>query len=241
MPISNEERLLRLIMLKHLSNTGNQYLTHESFLLRVLQHIAEIGNVSWSALMDTVKQGTCKLDQGIHDQILDIWETSRRRQATLDEQNCVERILARDYVRPADLIKWAIILGKQAPSPAVWKLFAVDGFQGSDLKSYINHFKLNDVGAKHVEAVRSLYDKGVENPEKMREIIDNVFNGENSHENEYENFYIDIVGLENIPELRELKRSKQADEEDKASSSGEPPLKKKRRKPPAESKKDNTD
>lgn len=237
MSVSNVKRLLKLVMLQLLSENENPYLTQETLILRIFKVIAGLANVSWPSLMDAIKQGTCRLNQDLHEQILEIWEP-RRRQATQDEVNCVERILARDHVRPSDLMKFAIVLGKQTPNRAVWKLFAVDNFQGIDVKRYVDHFKWNDddVKSKHVDAVRGLYDKGVENPEEIREIIENVFNKDGSTDTELEKYYVDTVCLENIAELREWKR-KQSDEEDKssvaASSSKEPTLKKRRKKCPS--------
>ncbi|GFQ78858.1 hypothetical protein TNCT_633711 [Trichonephila clavata] len=65
------------------------------------------------------------MDPHHHQDLLHIW-TLRSKQATLDEQHCVERILGRDNVRSSDLIKLASILQKISDPKTVYEFFAMD-------------------------------------------------------------------------------------------------------------------
>ncbi|GFR24040.1 uncharacterized protein TNCT_515291 [Trichonephila clavata] len=80
------------------------------------------------------------MDPHLHQDLLHIW-TLRSKQATLDEQHCVERILGRDNVRSSDLIKLATILQKISDPKTVYEFFAMDGYQGEDPKKYIDLFR----------------------------------------------------------------------------------------------------
>ncbi|GFU74769.1 uncharacterized protein TNCV_2431591 [Trichonephila clavipes] len=90
---------------------------------------------------------------------------SRFKNATLDEQHCVERILGRDNVRSSDLIKLIIILHKISDPKAMYEFFAMDGYQGVDPKKYVELFRYDTDNArgKHVRAVCLLYHHEVVN------------------------------------------------------------------------------
>ncbi|GFR08548.1 uncharacterized protein TNCT_17821 [Trichonephila clavata] len=94
------------------------------------------------------------MDSYLHQDLLQIW-TLRSKNATLDEQHCIERILGRDNVRSSDLIKLANILHKISDPKTMYEFFAMDGYQGEDPKKYIDMFRYDaeEARGKHVRAV----------------------------------------------------------------------------------------
>ncbi|GIX78619.1 uncharacterized protein CDAR_201741 [Caerostris darwini] len=195
---SVEHKLLKKALLQQVLNTKNPNLTHDALVLRVLQRIAKLAHVSWDDLMDICKQGACRLDSELHELVLDIWE--KRKQPTMDEQHCVERILARDYVRSVDLLKWAQILAKSSVvGKNVWKLFAVDGSVGNDLNKYVDRFRWTDgIKAIHVSAVRMLYEH-CDTPEQVKSVVENALE---QKEDSLAQVYVDCVGKDNLDEIR---------------------------------------
>ncbi|GFW90540.1 uncharacterized protein TNCV_565781 [Trichonephila clavipes] len=98
------------------------------------------------------------MDSNMHQDLLKIW-TQRSKNATLDEQHCVERILGRDNVRSLDWIKLISILHKISDPQTVYEFFAMDDYKGDDPKIYVElfHYDAEDARGKHVRAVRLLY------------------------------------------------------------------------------------
>ncbi|GFU00013.1 uncharacterized protein TNCV_1659691 [Trichonephila clavipes] len=92
------------------------------------------------------------MDSNLHQYLLKIW-TQRSKNATSDEQHCVERILGRDNVRSSDLIKLISILHKISDPKTVYEFFAMDCYQGDDPKKYVELFRYDaeDARGKHVE------------------------------------------------------------------------------------------
>ncbi|GFQ71454.1 uncharacterized protein TNCT_360761 [Trichonephila clavata] len=132
------------------------------------------------------------MDSHLHEDLLKIW-TLRSKNATLDEQHCVERILGRDNVRSSDLIKLTIILHKISDPKTVYELFAMDGFQGDDPKKYIEMFRydVEEARGKHVRAVRLLYHSGgVHTPQECRSFLESIFEGTCT---DYKDRYVEYV------------------------------------------------
>lgn len=169
-----EKDLLDHLILRELSRVNNFHLTQETIILRVLINLASSAHLPWSSVVETVTR-PCLLDADLHNQIMALWE-ERKRNTTLDETQTLERLLGHDYVRPTDLLKLAAYLVKLKPTDMkpVWKLFAVDGFLGTDPKMYVDSFKNDEVKQEHAHAIRHLYSF-VDTPELMKEIVDVAF------------------------------------------------------------------
>lgn len=146
-------------LLKEFRDMRNTHLTYDAIVIRVLQRVAGMFNVSWSCVLETIKQGPCLLDADLHSQ-LECMMQDRTKPATLDEQHCVNRVLGSDYVQTTDVIKLAGILTKLVEDPTrVWAWFGVDGYLGDDPKRYVDGLRYgpDDFRGKHVRAVRKLY------------------------------------------------------------------------------------
>ncbi|GFR18373.1 uncharacterized protein TNCT_7911 [Trichonephila clavata] len=132
------------------------------------------------------------MDSHLHEDLLKIW-TLRSKNATLDEQHCVERILDRDNVRSSDLIKLTSILHKISDPKTVYEFFAMDGFQGDDPNKYIEMFRYDaeEARGKHVRAVRLLYRSGVVHTlQECRSFLESIFDGTCT---EYKDRYVEYV------------------------------------------------
>ncbi|GFR27792.1 uncharacterized protein TNCT_566151, partial [Trichonephila clavata] len=143
----------------------------------------------------------------LHQDLLKIW-TLRSKNATLDEQHCIERILGRDNVRSSDLIKLASILQKISDPKTVYEFFAMDGYQGEDPKKYIDLFRYDAEEAryKHVRAVRQLYRSGlVQTPHECRSFWESIFEGTCP---ESRDGYVESV-QEQVAEIAEWRREQQ--------------------------------
>ncbi|GFS79012.1 uncharacterized protein TNCV_4342351 [Trichonephila clavipes] len=126
--------------------------------------------------------------------LLKIW-TQLSKNATLDENHCVERILGRDNVRSSDLIKLISILHKISDPKTVYEFLAMDGYQGDDPKKYVELFRYDaqDARGKHVQAVRLLYHHEVVNtPQEYRYFLESVFDGTCTN-TEYKDMYVEYV------------------------------------------------
>ncbi|GFQ86256.1 uncharacterized protein TNCT_291931 [Trichonephila clavata] len=145
------------------------------------------------------------MDPHLHQDLLHIW-TLRSKQATLDEQHCVERILGRDNVRSSDLIKLASILQKISDPKTVYEFFAMDGYQGEDPKKYIDLFRYEaeEARGKHVRAVRQLYRSGlVQTPHECRSFLESIFEGTRPESRD------GYVVQEQVAEIAEWRREQQ--------------------------------
>ncbi|GFR27977.1 uncharacterized protein TNCT_721981 [Trichonephila clavata] len=148
----------------------NPHLTFETLVLRLLKRVSHSFHLPWSHVLEVSRQAPYLMDPHLHQDLLHIW-TLRSKQATLDEQHCVERILGRGNVRSSDLIKLASILQKISDPKTVYEFFAMDGYQGEDPKKYIDLFRYEaeEARGKHVRAVRQLYRSGlVQTPHECR-------------------------------------------------------------------------
>ncbi|GBN19750.1 hypothetical protein AVEN_261820-1 [Araneus ventricosus] len=174
---SDHASLVHLLLEEELKRCDNPHLTYETLILRLVKRLLVRFRIPWAYVMEVVRQGPCMLDEELHRVLQDVWNR-RKRPVTLDEQHCVERILGRDHVRAADLIKLIGIIHKIADPPVAWHFFAVDGFLGDDPKRYVDAFRYcaEDVQGKHIRAVRLLYDLlKIENPAAMRALLETIF------------------------------------------------------------------
>lgn len=158
---------LDLLILREMG--GNPYLTRETILMRIFKKLAQTAGVPWENIVDVSR--TCFLNHTLHLQIASIWDERKR---TADEQHCFERLMGNDHVRITDLVKFANILAKGPLNKKICKLFAVDGFLGSDLKRYVVSFKEDEVNNEHVRAVRELYNH-VDTPDEIKSIVQAAF------------------------------------------------------------------
>ncbi|GFX62976.1 hypothetical protein TNCV_1100691 [Trichonephila clavipes] len=99
------------------------------------------------------------MDFYLHQDLLKIW-TQCSKNAPFDEQPCVERIFGRDNMRSSDWIKLIIILHKIIDSKTVYEFFAMNGYQGDDLKKHVELFRYDaeDARGKHVRDIISAND-----------------------------------------------------------------------------------
>ncbi|GFW78495.1 uncharacterized protein TNCV_5110361 [Trichonephila clavipes] len=136
------------------STHDNPHLTFETIVTRVLRRVSESFHLPWSHVLELSRQAPYLMDSNLHQDLLKIW-TQRSKNATLDEQHCVERILGRDNVRSSDLIKLISILQKISDPKTVYEFFAMDGYHGDDPKKYVELFRYDaeDVRSKHIRAV----------------------------------------------------------------------------------------
>ncbi|GFR17693.1 uncharacterized protein TNCT_66261 [Trichonephila clavata] len=185
----------------------NPHLTFEALVLRLLKCVSHSFHLPWSHVLEVSRQAPYLMDPHLHQDLLHIW-TLRSKQATLDEQHCVERILGRDNVRSSDLIKLASILQKISDPKTVYEFFAVDGYQGEDPKKYINLFRYEaeEARGKHVRTVRQLYRSGVcMSPHECRYFLESIFEGTCP---ESRDGYVESV-QEQVAEFAEWRREQQ--------------------------------
>ncbi|GFS72644.1 uncharacterized protein TNCV_1420481 [Trichonephila clavipes] len=146
------------------------------------------------------------MDSNLHQDLLKIW-TQRYKNATLDEQYCVERILGLDNVRSSDLIKFISILHKISDSKTMYEFFAMNGYQGEDPKKCVELFLYDaeDARGKHVRAVRPLYRYEVVNtPQEYRHFLESIFDGTCTN-TEYKDMYVEYVRKQ-VADMAEWRR-----------------------------------
>ncbi|GFQ80506.1 uncharacterized protein TNCT_266481 [Trichonephila clavata] len=185
----------------------NPHLTFETLVLRLLKRVSHSFHLPWSHVLEVSRQAPYLMDSHLHQDLLKIW-TLRSKNATLDEQHCIERILGRDNVRSSDLIKLASILHKISDPKTVYEFFAMDGYQGEDPKKYIDLFRYDaeEARGKHVRAVRQLYRSGlVQTPQECRSFLESIFDGTCP---ECRDGYVESV-QEQVAEIAEWRREQQ--------------------------------
>ncbi|GFQ92238.1 uncharacterized protein TNCT_384701 [Trichonephila clavata] len=106
-----DSQLCLNVFTREMEQHDNPHLTFETLVLRLLKRVSHSFHLPWSHVLEVSRQAPYLMDPHLHQDLLHIW-TLRSKQATLDEQHCVERILGRDNVRSSDLIKLASILQK---------------------------------------------------------------------------------------------------------------------------------
>lgn len=202
------DELLHQAILYEFQSSKNPFLTKETVVARVLHRLAARANVNFPPL-DPVPR-PCILDEAAHSLVLDMWEKRRGHLVpSVEEQQCMERVLGRDKVRPSDLIKSAQYLMKNCESNAdtVNLLFAVDGCRGEDVKNYVDTFFCKDDVAKtrHVNQVRIMLSK-LNNPKNVKYILEKVWNdqttGDNDEETEFIKQYREAMGSFNVRDWR---------------------------------------
>lgn len=142
-------------------NTANQYVTKETMMIKCMKILCKGFSVDWSGLLESTRN-TFELDENVIQDIIHCWERKTNSVGlTSEEQYLFERIVSRECVRLADLVKLGASLLKRCNLLAVQKIFAVDGFAGSELKRYVEHLKfpITDFHGQHVRAVRNMYDE----------------------------------------------------------------------------------
>ncbi|GFR09951.1 uncharacterized protein TNCT_664961 [Trichonephila clavata] len=180
------------VLTREVENHNNPHLTFETLVLRILKRLSQSFHLPWSHVLEVSRQAPYLMDSHLHQDLLKIW-TLRSKNATLDEQHCVERILGRDNMRSSDLIKLTSILHKISDPKTVYEFFAMDGYQGDDPKKYIEMFRYDaeEARGKRVRAVRLLYRSGVvHTPQECRSFLESNFYGTCT---EYKDRYVEYV------------------------------------------------
>lgn len=211
----------------------NPHLTYETIVLRLVKRLLAKLQLPWSHVLETVRQGPYLLDKRLQRRLQCIWN-HRKRQVTLDEQHCVERVLGHDHNRAGDLTKLAGILNKIADPVDLYTFFAVDGFLGDDPRRYIDAFRYgsNELQYRHVQAVRHLYDNGsVENPVAMRELLESIFGqredeGKDGDGQGPKDLYVsEVGGWQEVKEIAEWRREQEEKNKKKRSNEDDRPAK----------------
>lgn len=208
--MDTQPTLLQIVSSEMLNST-NPYTSKETIVLRNLKRLTEqTFNLSWSATMDTVRQGILLMDFNLHEILFQIMRNNHQ----IIDESTVERILARDYIKLSDMTNLAKTLTTKGLFTVSAKLFAVDGFQGTDdLRKYVNNFNWTNEEWKqrHVKAVRTLYD--VVTNEPISKVLTSIFvrfdaeeKGEdiepmNEEMNDVYEIYMEIVGKENVARI----------------------------------------
>lgn len=190
---------------------SNPYLTYETLIIRILKRLTEQHfRLSWTGVLDTIKNNHCVLDTQLHTMLQDMWKM-RTKLASVEDQHCMERVMGRDHVKPSDMLKVACVLSKVLPEKTkLYTFFACDGFLGSDLKNYVDVFKNGDVMSIHFTAVRELYmQANIHDPTDMRRLLKQIFDGKQVDGSQ---IYLQVVGstamLEEIGKMRLQAREK---------------------------------
>ncbi|KAG8172341.1 hypothetical protein JTE90_017155 [Oedothorax gibbosus] len=172
---------------------------HETFVIRLFQQISVVLRSPWRGILDTTRHGSILLNKHLHRLLYDIWEHRVHHNVSLDETNCYERVMGRDYVRQSDVLKLAGTLARVSSEPKLlWIFFGVDGYLGSDPKRYVDHLKYDadDWRGRHVRAVRHLYPC-VDSPDMMKDTLEAIFkpsDANNRVTDEMRQDYTNIVG-----------------------------------------------
>ncbi|GFR19940.1 uncharacterized protein TNCT_325801 [Trichonephila clavata] len=135
-----DSQLCLSVFTREVEDHNNPHLTFETLVIRILKRLSQSFHLPWSHVLKVSRQAPYLMDSHLHQDLLKIW-TLRSKNASLDEQHCVERILGRDNVRSSDLIKSTSILHKISDPKTVYEFFAMDGHQGDDPKKYIEMFR----------------------------------------------------------------------------------------------------
>ncbi|GFQ85954.1 uncharacterized protein TNCT_75481 [Trichonephila clavata] len=90
-----DSQLCLNVFTREMEQHDNPYLTFETLFLRLLKRVSHSFHLLWSHVLEVSRQAPYLMDPHLHQDLLHIW-TLRSKQATLDEQHCVERILGRD-------------------------------------------------------------------------------------------------------------------------------------------------
>ncbi|GFQ88203.1 uncharacterized protein TNCT_361951 [Trichonephila clavata] len=187
-----DSQLCLSVFKQEVEDHNNPHLTFETLVIHILKRLYQSFHLPWSHVLKVSRQAPYLMDSHLHQYLLKIW-TIRSKNATLDEQNCVERILGRDNVRSSDLIKLKSILHKISDPKTVYEFFAMDGYQGDDPKKYIELFRYDaeEARGKHARAVRLLYRSGVvHTPQECRSFLESIFDGTCT---EYKDRYVEYM------------------------------------------------
>ncbi|GFQ78440.1 uncharacterized protein TNCT_152711 [Trichonephila clavata] len=101
-----DSQLCLNVFTREMEHHDNPHLTFQTLILRLLKRVSHSFHLPWSHVLEVSRQAPYLMDSHLHQDLLQIW-TLRSKNATLDEQHCIERILGRDNVRSSDLIKLA--------------------------------------------------------------------------------------------------------------------------------------
>ncbi|KAF8785775.1 hypothetical protein HNY73_011280 [Argiope bruennichi] len=142
----------------------------------------------------------------------------------------LEKILAKDYVKPSDMLRFIGILLKRETKQTIptmskiYELLGVDGYLGNDPKRYVEYLKYSNDDYKkvHVHAIRQMYRDGLcQSPEDVYFVLQTTFGFTNCREPKDEELklhYTNLVGdkLDQISEWKMI----QAQEELKRKEGG---------------------
>ncbi|GFQ85133.1 uncharacterized protein TNCT_530781 [Trichonephila clavata] len=150
-----DSQLCLSVFTREVEDHNNPHLTFETLVIRILKRLSQSFHLPWSHVLEVSRQAPYLMDS--------FRGFAQNLDSTLQKCHFGRAALCRDNVRSSDLIKLTSILHKISDPKTVYEFFVMDGFQGDDLKKYIEMFRYDAEEArdKHVRAVRLLYRSGV--------------------------------------------------------------------------------
>ncbi|GBM91826.1 hypothetical protein AVEN_15704-1 [Araneus ventricosus] len=187
---------------------ANNFTTRATVYLRVLKRIMDLMQISWKMISEI--KNMIYLEQEIVQLIQSCWYS----QITNESNDELEKFLARDYIKPSDMLKFVNVLNRREmkqnePFPyKIHKILGMDGFLGHDVKRYIEYLKYSwdDYRGVHVRAVRELYEYTTD-LDKIHIVLSAAYgwnNIENVDEIEMKIQYLSLIG-NNIEKIMEWK------------------------------------
>lgn len=160
-------KLYEEALFQELCNNQNPYVTQATLVHRVLRKFLDLAGLSeipqWNSTADMFRE--------FHTEIGEAYE-AKKKNLTLDEQTCVERVLSKDAPHQSELVKFANCWMKHEPVK-VCRWFAVDGTLGLHPKFYVSE-AFSSSNQKHAAAVRVLYAY-IDSPERIKDIVQEAF------------------------------------------------------------------
>ncbi len=190
-------------LIHELTYNKNPYITVETLYRRILKKLETIMGSSF------LPQRNTELFYLLHDEILEAYN-DRKKSFSIDEQNCIERVLAKDAPHTNELLKFGTIWMKHEPL-CTFRWFAVDGTMGNHHKAYIQE-AFNPSFKKHSNAVRKLYEY-YDTPEMIKKVIDISLGIEEDCDDQMINTCVEVykeaAGTETIAKVLAERRQKQ--------------------------------
>lgn len=206
------ERILYKVVALEMRKASH-YASRLTIYLRVVKICTDMLEIPWSVIQEM--KNYIPVDREWQRAIERMNEScSSSPPSLVEETTIIEKVLSRDYVKQADLIKLATLLAKKKNElHTLWYIFAVDGIDGPEPKRYFENLaypllvakekeegeketneeqkKKNppalypDYKAVHANAVRALYWQHDEcEPEMVAAVIKNIIFGQEREKEE---------------------------------------------------------
>ncbi|KAF8782563.1 hypothetical protein HNY73_012830 [Argiope bruennichi] len=172
--------------------TAKNYCPRIVVLNRVLKTVCDHLNIFLSDLPDV--KNTIYIDAELRQMMEDIWNLQSHPNTftgnnatpavTNGDNEELEKMLAKDYVKPSDMLRFTGILSKRETKQTIptmskiYKLLGVDGYLGNDLKRCVEYLKYSndDYKTVHVHAIRQMYRDGLcQSPEDVYFVLQTTF------------------------------------------------------------------